>query len=304
MLLRRTTLSLLALSLLVLVMSVGMASAQVTSSSPGGEQPGEQVQGDGDNSRGSINFLLPDTPFAEVLAPGETAILFAFDGSAGDVVSVTATQDTDALDPYIVVMGPRGEVLGYDDDSGEKLFSSAVTDLTLSANGSYLVLVSDYIALDSDVDPSTLTEERPFEVLVTGNNAPIGDPNYSEDSVIIFHGNIEVGGVTEGYSSAEEPIFYYFLEANAGDQIDILIDEADFDTLMMLFDRSGRRSAINDDDSERGGLESAIRGFEASETGSYLLFVTAYRFYTSADKESTYTGGNFTLSASQAAGGK
>lgn len=298
----RKAVSPLLLLVLLFAVTVGVASAQVTSSSPGGETPGSDVaQAEGEEGeRGTINFLTPDEPFAEELAPGEGAILFAFDGTQGDIVTVTATQTSEGFDPFMVLMGPAGQVIAYDDDSGEEIFSSAIKDVTLPINGSYVVLVSDFSSVDRPPSEDGLKGTRTFEVMVTGNKAPIGDPNYSEDSVILFHGNIEVGGVTDGYSSPEEPVYYYFLSATQGDVIDIQIDEADFDTLMILFDRAGVRTHINDDDSERGGLESAIRGVEISETGSYLLFVTAYRFYTAADADTSFTGGTFTLSVSQA----
>lgn len=289
----RSRLALLALLLVgIFAISAGSISAQVTSSS-GQEQEGDEEAGD--EGRVLIPFLQPGEATTGEIFAGVSATLFTFDGSAGDEVTISVTQITEDFDPYIVLLGPRGEVVAADDDSGDVSFSSLIEDAELPTDGSYLILVSKAFGADSEASEDDVKDAREFEIEVTGNNAPVNNPDYSEDSLLLYRGEIEVGGTTDGFSDATEPVYYYIFTATEGQELDIVVEEADFDTLIMIYGQDGERIGLNDDDPE-GGLTSAIRGFEVPADGAYMLFVTALNF-DEADED--YEGGTFTLSISE-----
>lgn len=275
----------------IFAVSVGSISAQVTSSS-GQEQEGNDL---GDEGRVLIPFLEDGVEMIGEIVPGISATLFTFDGTAGDKVTISVTQITDGFDPYIVLLGPRGEVVAADDDSGDVSLSALIEDVELPTDGSYLIQVSSAFSASREADSTDTKDAREFEIEVTGNNAPVNNPDYSETSLLLYRGEIEVGGTTNGFSDASEPVYYYIFEATEGQELDIVIDEADFDTLIMVFGQNGERIALNDDDPD-GGLTSAIRGFEVPADGAYMLFVTTFRFQ---GVDSDYEGGTFTLSISE-----
>lgn len=64
-----------------------------------------------------------------------------FDGSAGDVVTITA-DDTDQtiIDPLISLLDPSGEAIAGDDDFGSNL-SSEIADFELPTDGTYTLLL-------------------------------------------------------------------------------------------------------------------------------------------------------------------
>ena len=78
-----------------------------------------------------------------------TGRLYAFSATEGNIVTISMTQITPELDPYLVLMGARGEVLTDDDDSGDLEFSSRIQNFVIPEDGSYFVLASAYAYLDN-----------------------------------------------------------------------------------------------------------------------------------------------------------
>lgn len=219
-------------------------------------------------------------------------IVYGFHGSEGDVVSITMTQTSDDLDPFLILTGPRGEVIASDDDSGEESLSSAITDVTLPFDGSYLIIASSFSNVRSPSEDGA--KAQTFVLAIEGNEPATDDPNYDPESLFLYTGTLEFGSPTVGYSSFAEPIFYYDFVADEGTVIDLVIEEADFDTLVHVFDNVGSRIAVNDDSD---GLNSAITDLELPYSGTYFVMVTSAFFYNAPTlTESDYAGGEFTLS--------
>lgn len=219
-------------------------------------------------------------------------IVYGFHGSEGDVVTITMTQTSDNLDPLLILTGPRGEVIASDDDSGEESLSSAINDVTLPFDGSYLIIASSFLNVRAPSEEGA--DEQTFVLTLEGNVPATDDPNYNPESLFLYTGTLELGGSTTGYSSFAEPIFYYDFVADEGTVIDLVIEEADFDTLVHVFDNEGSRIAVNDDSD---GLSSAITDLELPYSGTYFVMVTSAFFYNAPiQTETDYSGGDFTLS--------
>ncbi|MCA9913876.1 MAG: PPC domain-containing protein, partial [Anaerolineae bacterium] len=80
-----------------------------------------------------------------------TARLYAFQGSAGDFVSVAMVQvdETGSLDPYLLLFAPDGELLASDDDSGSVFLSALIEGVELPSDGTYLVLATSLYYIES-----------------------------------------------------------------------------------------------------------------------------------------------------------
>ncbi|MBK8139029.1 MAG: hypothetical protein IPK52_24960 [Chloroflexi bacterium] len=273
------------LSLLLIAALPWSASAQSDTEDPADPDFLLSILEDGE----SIESVFEDTVTAE---------LFAFYGTAGDEVSITMIQADDSdLDPYLVVLGSAGQLIAIDDDSGETSLSAAITDLELPVDGIYLIIASsfDYINAIGSTEP--LEEAQAFTISLTGATMP------GEESTQYFSSRLELGDSHEGYSTEDEPVYYYTLvsleEAVA---IDVAVASDDFDTLVMVFGPGGGRIAVNDDNEQAEGTDSAVFGLELTEPGKYLIFATDVAFPNVGDDEAEleYTGGDFTISVTAA----
>ncbi len=98
-----------------------------------------------------IKANLSDQKTNLVLRPGESqvismgaglAYIFAFDGRAGDKVTLTtSTQPNQQIDSLLILADAQLNPLTADDDSGGNM-NAAITDYVLPANGSYSVILS------------------------------------------------------------------------------------------------------------------------------------------------------------------
>lgn len=241
----------------------------------------------------SLTFLESGVPL-EYTFEDSNAVLFAFTGLAGDVIDLTMNQAEDGgLDPLVVVLGPRGEVIASDDDSGEQPLASALTGIELPFDGAYLVLATSFGGLTRPVDTEVEFVPETFEITLTGNTA-----DTENDVFELFSGDIIPGESAQGASIPAEPVYYWFIYLYEGEVIDVTLTESDYDALLMLFGNNGVRAGVNDD-SPDADTDSAILGYEVPVSGMYLIFATGYGFQNGAVAD-MYTGGNFVLNVTAA----
>ena len=109
----------------------------------------------------------PSIAYGEALAgtlEDTTPVEWLFDGSAGDVVTISAVAgDEVQMDMFIQVVGPDGTVAIEDDDSGEGL-NALVENFELPAGGTYAIRVSSA----SGPGDYTLTLTTPNNPVSTG----------------------------------------------------------------------------------------------------------------------------------------
>lgn len=273
------------------IVSIGVAALLLVSAAAASAQ---------DTTPGAFNLtILEDgASFEDVFFGLVGTKLYGFQGVEGDVVSVTMTQISEDLDPYLVVLGPNGEVIAADDDSGtEPLFAASITDVTLPATGSYFIIASTFYNIDAILEEEIRDEQR-YTLTLTGNSS-VSDAEVDPALLVITATEAMPGQTFNGDSTAESVVDYYLLSATEGDSLDLIIESADFDTVIHLFDNEGNRLAVNDDDDVRAVLNSALYDFVAPYTGSYLVLVTDVFFYNAllgSDELLVYTGGTYELS--------
>lgn len=226
-----------------------------------------------------------------------TAYLYAFNATAGDSVTISMTQEAGSdLDPFIVLLGPRGEVITYDDDSGGNL-SSLISGAVIPADGSYYIVASSFEYIDAIlVTGAEAVAAQPFTLTISGITPPTALEGFDPTRATFYSGRLEAGAVQEGISSLVEPVYYYTFVANAGDVVTIETESSEFATLLYLFGNGGQRLAVNNTDPV-DGIGSAIRDIVIPATGEYMVFATDQFFYSAGDADAvlTYTGGTFNI---------
>ncbi len=258
--------------LLVLISSLSMVSAQ-------------------DDDLNTIVFpsLVSGETVVGTFEGTTTMRLYAFNGLEGDEVSVTMVQDEESLiDPFIVLLGPRGEVIAYNDDSEDEddtALSSAIVDAELPADGSYLVVATTL----ADLRGVSETElEEPVEYEITMEGASEVEIPEGESPIQLAGIQVEAGQSGSLEVTFAEPVYYIFFMAEEGQTVSIETSEAADtetplgDTMVWVFDRDGNRIA-GADDIDQNLFASAE--FEAPYTGAYMAFATSPFFYFAADVE-------------------
>lgn len=228
---------------------------------------------------------------SDALSSDVQARLYAFNASEGDVLTVSMVATGAELDPFVVVLGPAGEVIASDDDSGEVMFDAYIEDVTLPASGTYFVLATSFEFIDDILEFEGDDTELGFDLTISGITGPSADV---EAGFQYFAGKLTPGEVSQGVSSPEEPVFFYTYVGTAGEIIDLSLSSDEFDTILHVFAPGGNRIAVNDD---ADGTNSVIEGLELPEDGVYLVFATDIFFYAAGDPDGifTFTGGAFTI---------
>jgi hypothetical protein len=226
--------------------------------------------------------------------------IYFFIGSEGDEVSIVMEQEEgSSLDPFVVLLGPAGQVIAYNDDSGNsdlEIFASEIVDAELPVTGAYLVVASSFSEYrEPSVTPDTpLDEPLAYTLTVSGFSAPedMSDEDDDLSGIIVeaADGGVDASGTVT--LTAELPVAYLFFPAEEGQEISLTTSEASdsetplSDPLIYIFDAEGNRIAGSDD---ADGLFAAT-SVEAPDSGIYVAFVTSYRFWTAGEDPDAYTG--------------
>lgn len=203
--------------------------------------------------------------------PDDEFYTFEFDGTEGEVVTITARATDNSLDPVMSLLDPSGDEVAdnddhEDDDPALERFDSRIEAFTLPDTGTYTVQVRGYGGNGGELE---LTVERVGSGGSTASDEPI---------------------VIEGSVDANEA-FEYELTVDAGDMYTITVHGADtdMDSVLSLYDDRGRLVISNDDhgtaSTELFTFDSMLERYIFEDSGTYTIEVTEY----SGDK------GDFTL---------
>ncbi|MBN1202915.1 MAG: PPC domain-containing protein [Anaerolineae bacterium] len=111
------------------------------------ETGGEELSESGEEStgpdlRGAAPIVYGDS--VESTLETDATALWAFEGTAGDVVTISATAGPDDLqvDTYLQLFGPDGSQVAEDDDGGSGL-NAAIQNYPLPTDGTYVIQVTN-----------------------------------------------------------------------------------------------------------------------------------------------------------------
>ncbi|MDQ7027950.1 MAG: PPC domain-containing protein [Anaerolineae bacterium] len=222
------------------------------------------------------NDSINDTFDAEI-----NTHLYAFYASAGDSVTIGMTQDSDDLDPFLVLLDISGAVLAMDDDSGSVFLAAEITDFEIPADNTYLILATSLSFLEGT---DSASDELRYTVSVTGNVAP---SDIDTNEVTLEAIGLDYGLVVEGESADTTPATFFVFEGTQGDIVNVLVESDEFPTIIHVFSPAGDRLAVD---------PSAITSLELPDDGLYLILATDVFFYEAMQEDSYFLGGAFTLS--------
>jgi len=210
-----------------------------------------------------------------------TAKLYAFYGSAGDSVTITMTQNSADLDPFLVLLDSDGAVLAYDDDSGSPSLAAAIDSVRLDDDGVYFVIASSFYFVDGS--EGSTDSELSYDLSISGQNTP-GDVD-DADTISLEVDVLSVGDSVDGESDDNAPAAIFYLDGSSGDSATISIEDADFLTLLHVFAPDGSRIAV----------DASLADIDLDEDGIYVIIATDNFFYEAVDSDGFFEGGVFIL---------
>lgn len=173
---------------------------------------------------------------------GDTSAVYAFEGMAGDVVTIDL--DTFSYALYVQILGPNGSI-NQSTGGGTALLGPVI----LGEDGLYVVIVNSY----------DLYEPSDFSFVVnTVEPLPI---TFDEPQTNTF--------------SDENSVYVYTFDGTTGMGLDVtVISEGAVDTRITLTAPSG--TVIASDDDSGVGFDPELMGIVLTEDGTYSLLVQPY----------------------------
>jgi hypothetical protein len=209
-----------------------------------------------------------------------TSHLYAFYGSEGDTITIDMTQETNDLDPLLVLINSDGALLAVDDDGGSNLAAS-IQAVTLEDDGVYFVIATSFFFVDGS-ETSTNTE-LPYILRISGQTTP--DNVEDADVISLDIDLLSIGDSVRGESSDDAPLALFYLEASTGDNVTISLEDADFITLLHVFAPDGSRIAV----------DASFAQLSLEDDGIYIIIATDQFFYDALEDNGYFEGGTFTL---------
>jgi hypothetical protein len=228
-----------------------------------------------------IPILVDGDVMSDSLEDATTARLYGFNASAGDVITITMTADQEsALEPYLVLLGPRGQLIAVDDNN-----PAAIRNVELPADGSYAIIATSQVYLDN---APLLDEEQDYQVAIRGITPPTRLRNYKADELNFFAGKLNIGDAGIAETTSAEPVYYFTFDAAADDVVTVAVSSDVFEPLVQLFAPDGSRLAA-------GSGNTALRNIQLPEDGKYLILAADLTYYDALEQD--WAGyGEFTIS--------
>jgi serine protease Do len=191
--------------------------------------------------------------------------VFTFEGEAGQSVNIDMTSSD--LNAYLILMGPNGEQLLQDNDSGGN--TNARIAITLPMSGRYTLMANSYNAGETGsyqlrAQTRAQTVARPIP---NGGSRPT-------PQAIILQERGQLNTQSQVLESDGSLFNEHLFEGQAGQSIILSLESGDFDTYLALVDPAGNVVAENDDIStENFNSEIAIT---LQSSGLYRIIVNAF----------------------------
>ncbi|MEC4868286.1 MAG: trypsin-like peptidase domain-containing protein [Jaaginema sp. PMC 1078.18] len=239
-------------------------------------------QAPGNTDRPPQALALNSAPIRGTLAQGDNVLavdnsyfdVYAFEGRAGMTVDVQ--MNGQGLDPYLILIGPGGQEIAQDDDSGGNY--NARIRAVLPVDGSYLIVANSYQGGESGT--------YSLQARSSSGQSQARRSSPPSSSGILLQRQGVLGPGAQVMRSDGSLYDEYVFEGQAGQTITMTLQSPDFDTYLILVDESGRKIGENDDasptstDSQlrltlpRGGVYRAIvNAYDRGGRGRYLLTI-------------------------------
>lgn len=210
--------------------------------------------------------LTSAVPVAGTLAPddgqnfkdGSFLDMYSFAGLEGDRISVTVTSAS--FDAYVTLFDPEGYLVASNDDYGG-MGGDAGLDVTLYADGTYLLVVSGYSQWDLG--------DYTVELVAGASGAPGASLDLDVPGTIESRITMDMPLHPNGYVGATE---YFGFEVTEEALLVFTLTTSDFDAVLTVYDEFGNEMGQNDD----SGLSSDSQLALPLTPGRYLVAASSY----------------------------
>ncbi len=220
---------------------------------------------------------------------------YSFDAAAGDLLTVALGSED--FDPLLVLLGPDGEQIAVDDDSGPGLFAR-LDSFALEADGTYTLRVDGYrgqtgerqlegrftLSLDIPGAPPP-----PVPTMDAMSDDPSSADAASDDTPPAEAVDLIYGQTLPAELSVGSRDLRFTFQGGPGDVVQIRVTSDDFDPNLALLDPDGTEIASDDDGGV--GVNALLDDFTLTRSGVFTIVVDGYRGVNN-DRE---IGGRFVL---------
>lgn len=196
------------------------------------------------------------------LTSGEHAVGYSFEATAAGRYVIAL--ESDVFDPYLVVVGPNGQMVENDDAGGSR---NARIELTPQTAGRYVIVASTF---RPGMGGKFLLKVQNAERPQAGVAAAAGIPGTAATTDAPQRGELARGDTT---LQSGEYVDRFTRSFPRGTAISVRV-RASFDSYLIVRSPSGRQS--DNDDLETGNTNAGL-DIPSAEEGEYTFLVTSYR---------------------------
>ncbi len=210
------------------------------------------------------DLISLDEPVSGTIDNQHPARLYPLTGAAGTVLNVEMKASSGDLDPFLIVLDPKGREIARDDDVSTDDHNAAITGLVLPESGVYVIVAGRFQQMfgDNGGDFTLSAAAGSATTPVTGTFATITGYN----------------SLVDGSLDSTHGEDLYTFRAAAGDVITIQMSHAsgDLDPHLTLTDNLGNPLVSNDDNLLIETFDAAIQGYIARRAGYYTIIASRY----------------------------
>ena len=190
--------------------------------------------------------------------------LYTYEGIAGEILNISMRSTGGDLDPFLLVVDPKGRELVRNDDESSESLNAIIRGFRLPESGTYIVVASRY-------GQQFGFTEGDFELSIT--KVSTAESPFGLFSQPIAYGN----EVTDTINDDVQSLLYTF-RGNDGDRVSIQMaaTSGDLDTRLILTDNLGNTLVANDDDLLNLSIDALIQEYILPNSGYFSLIATRY----------------------------
>jgi hypothetical protein len=190
--------------------------------------------------------------------------LYAYTGLAGEILNIAMRSTSGDLDPFLLVVDPKGRELVRNDDESSESLNAVIRGFRLPESGNYIVVASRY-------GQQYGFTQGEFDLSIT----KVSD---TESQFGLFSQPVAYGTEITGTINDAVPGLLYTFRGNTGDLISVqmLATTGDLDTRLILTDNLGSTLVANDDDLLNLTIDALIHEYILPRSGYYSIVATRY----------------------------
>ncbi|MCC6804938.1 MAG: hypothetical protein IT319_18800, partial [Anaerolineae bacterium] len=192
------------------------------------------------------------------------AVLYAFNSTAGMVVHIGMLASDGDLDPFLLVLDPKGREIARNDDLDSTTRDATIVPLTLSEAGTYIIVATRYM--------------QDYGETTGSFNIGISETDPQADPIGTFSQPISYESLLTGTLDDTTTEQTYTFRATAGDTITIQMTRTsgDLDSRLSLTNNLGSEIVGNDDSVLGVNFDAAIQSYIIPRSGYYTIAARRY----------------------------